>query len=223
VRRQTVIAAATAAVLAASAAVAQATTGPTDNLPKPDVHVPPRVSTPYIGHWVIDQVDEDARVDSGQIALDYTVPPGRYMIGNITLRYYDEQGRPSSFLANLYPFAETQDGGVQANILSQGSLAKLGAITLEKPDHDAMTGTITLHGDTYRVVYAAKSLDDVAKATPPPKARPLGAKRRPAQRTGGQDRGDKRDSGGTSATPQNAGAAAAMYAPAVRLAYQLTE
>jgi hypothetical protein len=217
VRRQTVIAAATAAVLAAGAgvaAVAQATTGPTDNLPKPDVHVPARVSTPYIGHWVIDQVDQDARVDSGQIALDYTLPPGRYLIGNITLRYYDEEGRPSSFLANLYPFAETKDGGVQANILSQGSLAKLGAVTIERPDHDAMTGTITLHGDTYRVVYAAKSLEDVVNATPPPKARPLGSKPRRPQRDDQPD---------ANATPANPGAAAAMYAPVVRLAYKLTE
>jgi hypothetical protein len=217
VRRQTAIAGAAAAVLAVGAAVAQATTGPTDNLPKPNVHVAPRVSTPYIGHWVIDQVDKDARIDSGQIALDYTLPPGRYLIGNITLRYFDEQGRPSSFLANLYPFAETKDGGVQANILSQGSLAKLGGVTFEKPDHDAMTGTITLHGDTYRVVYASKSLDDVAAATPPPKARALGAKPRPAQPGGGEDAGD------SSAMPENAGAAAAMYAPAVRLAYELTQ
>jgi hypothetical protein len=214
VRRQTVIAAATAAVLAAGAAVAQATTGPTDNLPKPDVHVPTRVSGPYLGHWVIDQVDEDARIDSGQIALDYTLPPGRYLIGNITLRYYDKDGRPSSFLANLYPFAETKDGGVQANILSQGSLAKLGAATFEKPDHDAMTGTITLHGDTYRVVYAAKSLEDVADAAPPPKARPLGAKAKPTQGATITK---------TDRTPENPGAAAAMYAPVVRLAYQLTE
>jgi hypothetical protein len=214
VRRQTVIAAATAAVLAAGAAVAQATTGPTDNLPKPDVHVPTRVSGPYLGHWVIDQVDKDARIDSGQIALDYTLPPGRYLIGNITLRYYDKDGRPSSFLANLYPFAETKDGGVQANILSQGSLAKLGAVTFEKPDHDAMTGTITLHGDTYRVVYAAKSLADVADAAPPPKARPLGAKGKPVQDPTRAKTDD---------TPRNPGAAAAMYAPAVRLAYQLTE
>ena len=218
-RRQSVIAAATAAVLAAGAAVAQATTGPTDNLPKPDVHVPARISTPFIGHWVIDQVDQDARIDSGQIALDYTLPPSRYLIGNITLRYYDEDGRASSFLANLYPFAPTKNGGVRANILSQGSLAKLGAVTLEKPDGDVMTGTITLHGDTYRLVYTAKSLEDVAIAKPPPQARPLGSKPRPSNRDGA-DTPPKRDE---RAAPANPGAAAAMYAPAVRLAYQLTE
>lgn len=213
-RRPTVIAAATAVLLAVAAAVAQGTTGPSDNLPKPNVQVPVRVSQAYIGHWVIDQVDEDSRIDSGQIALDYTLPPGRYLIGSITLRYYDEQGRPSSFLANLYPFAETKDGGVAASILSQGSLAKLGAVTFAKPGQDAMTGTITLHGDTYRVVYAAKSLDDVASATPPPKARPLGAQARPAQSSSG-------DASTSDAAPKNAGAAAAMYAPAVRLAYEL--
>lgn len=212
-RRPTVIAAVAAAALAVAATVAQATTGPTDNLPKPNVHVPTRVSTPYLGHWVIDQVPKDARIDSGQIALDYTLPPGRYLIGNITLRYYDQQGRPSSFLANLYPFAETGNGGVQANILSQGSLAKLGAVTFAKPRGDTLTGTITLHGDTYKVVYAAKSLADVADAAPPPKARPLGSKPRPARST---------DASGTkAATPENPGAAAAMYAPAVRLAYEL--
>jgi hypothetical protein len=202
-------------VLACAATVAQATTGPTRNLPKPDVQVPTRVSVPYIGHWVIDQVEKDSRIDSGQIALDYTLPPGRYLIGNITLRYYDSQGRPSSFLANLYPFAETHDGGVEANILSQGSLAKLGAATFTKPRGGTMTGTITLHGDTYKVVYATKSEADVASAAPPPKARPLGSKPRPA-RSGDASPADD-------ATPDNPGAASAMYAPAVRLAYQLTD
>jgi len=216
-RRQAIIAVAAIAALAAGAGAVQATTGPTQNLPKPDVHIPVRVSQPYIGHWVIDQVAAAARVDSGQIALDYTKPPGAYLIGNITLRYYDKDGRASSFLANLYPFSQTSKG-VRANILSQASLAKIGAVTMERPHGDHMNGTITLDGRTYKLVYKAKSMDAVVNAQPPPKARPLGGAS-PSQ-----------DDSTTSTTPAqsgdevpaDAGAATGLYAPLVKLAYELS-
>jgi hypothetical protein len=206
------LALATAAGVAAllAAPVALATTGPTDNLPAPKELVPSKFARIVVGHWTIAEASRASRLRSGQVAIDFAPgPPQPFLLGNIFVTTYDDNGQPDSFLANLYPF-KVRNGLVQAKIASQASLSPLGSLVFardSKPRAQVLHATLTIEGRKGEIVFRRKPHKDVVAGTLPPLAQPLG-------------------SGAATATPdENAPGPAGrtgMYAPVIAAALALT-
>ena len=142
------------------------------------------------------------------MAIDFTAqtPPQPFLIGNLLVLQYDENGQLGSFFAALYPFKATR-GHVEADIRGQGSLALIGHLVFDRTKRGAkrLGATMTVEGKRSRLVFKFKSPKDVIKSTPPPDAKPLGepsTTERPA---------DTDRSGGTG-----------LYASVVRAARELT-
>jgi hypothetical protein len=176
-RRRLALAAGVVALLAAPA-VALATTGPTDSLPAPKELVPSKYARIVVGHFTIAEAAKASRVRSGQIAIDFAPgPPQPFLVGNIFVTTYDDQGQPDSFLANLYPF-KVRNGQIQAKIASQASLAPLGSLVFDRdaqPQADTVKATLTIEGTAGEVIFKRKPHKDVVAGTLPPIAQPLGS------------------------------------------------
>jgi hypothetical protein len=223
VRRTTIAAALGAGLaLASTAGLASATTGVGTGLPQPRVLVEPAIGDQFVGRYVVTEVDRRAKITSGQIMIDYTETPNPYLVGNLTLSGFDTGGRQSTFIANVYPFS-FRNRLLRADVLSQGSNQRLGAVTFQIPTGpDTQTGTLTFKGGTYPIAY--KRLDDDTSPTAPLPLAKLIDSSPPKLEKDGLGASDKAFYGRYDLQPsdQDAGANAGFYAPVVRLAAALS-
>lgn len=221
--RRTLLATALGVGLALSAVgVAGATTGVGTGLPQPSVLVAPQIGDQFVGRFAIAQIDRRARVTSGEVSIDYTETPNPYLIGIATLYGFDSGGRQSSFVANIYPFSFTHRL-LRANILSQGSNKRLGAVTFQIPTNpNTQTGTMTINGGTYAVGYRRMN-DDTNPTAPLPPAKLVDAAP-PKLKKVGLGASNKAEYGRYALVPSDAdaGANSGLYAPVVRIASALS-
>jgi hypothetical protein len=210
-------------VAAGAATVASATTGVGTGLPEPKVKVAPDIGQQYVGRFLISAIDRRARITAGQVMVDYTETVRPYIVGNLSLYGYDNDGRQSSSVSNLYPFVY-RNGVARASILTQGSNVRIGAVSFDLPTSPTeMDGTITRDGETYDVVYTRgddddfdpdKALPDAKQIDPvPPKLTKDGA---------GPDDTAAYGRYTLAPAPNDVGTSAAIYAPIVRVADALS-
>jgi hypothetical protein len=153
-RRVRVVAAVVATALTgvAGASIAGATTGAT-GLPQPKHNVAHKIGDRFVGRFAINRISRRARIRNGEILIDYTNTSHPFMIGFLSTNGYDDAGRQSNSVANLYPFAYAK-GRMRAGIRAQGSDHVLGRVTFKRPTNpNVLTGTLTLRGHTWAVSY----------------------------------------------------------------------
>jgi hypothetical protein len=212
-----------ALALSVAVGVAGATTGP-NGTSTPKVLVPATIGNQFTGRFVVTRVDRHAKIHDGQISIDYTHTATPYLFGSVQLGSYDADGRQSTLVANLYPFAYRK-GKLHAAIYIPGSKKTVGSFTFKRPANpDLQSGTVAWHGGPYAIAYQragvgvgaappAKQVSAVA-AVAPPKLRKDGLGPKNAAYYGRYllQVGAARD----------AAADAGPYAPVVRLASALT-
>lgn len=151
--------------------VASATTGVGTGLPQPRVDVAQSDGAPFVGRWAIGAIDRHARVNSGQLMIDYTDTEKPFLIGSLAIFGYDDDGRQQSTSLITYPFSYG-NGTLSARVISQGTFARVGALRLPDPVRpDQLRGELTWRGGTWQVVFDKLPPSDLQ--TPLPQARQI--------------------------------------------------
>jgi hypothetical protein len=226
--RLLVLAVTTGVALASAVGIAAATTGP-NGTHTPRVLVQKSVGDHFTGRWTITKIEKRAMIAGGQVQIDYTITKTPYLFGTFQLQTYDDDGRQTNFVANLYPFAYA-GGTLRAEILSPGSNDKLGSMTFAMPDADpasVLQGTLTFQGGTYDVAYRRADPDapitgstgtPAAESTAPAAQAPAPAE--PTRAGLGAGAADRYEVAPEAA---DAGASSGLYAPVVRVAAALVD
>lgn len=134
-----------------------ATTGASTGLPEPKVKVLRADGEPFEGRYVLTAVDRTAQITGGQIQVGYTETAHPFLVGFAEFASFDTDGRKSLWTANLYPFTYAK-GKLRADVLSQASDDRLGALVLDQPKGTTLTGTLTVAGVPHAVAF--RRIDD---------------------------------------------------------------
>lgn len=147
-------------LLSATAGVASATTGPGYLQRPPKYKISAAAYNPYQGRYLTSSIAPGAKIISAELYLG--VAESGYAAGGLSIYYYDAQGQPSTFLANIYNIHQVGNH-LASDIVGTGGIPTYGHLNFRRVGRN-LVGQIDgpPHGGPYAIAFRY-----VAAAEPP--------------------------------------------------------
>jgi|SwirhisoilCB1_FD_contig_81_1674875_length_3069_multi_3_in_0_out_0_2 hypothetical protein len=131
--------------------VAQATTGPSTNMPK-TFKVQSKFAGKFVGQYTLKSVPTASKIKSAALGIEVNDRGFLYGIGQFY--GYDQSGSQISWVATLYHFKEVGKSNVMKfDLLSSSLTVVLGHMSATPPKKGTLKGSIVLDGHTYPIVF----------------------------------------------------------------------
>jgi len=134
-----------------TAHVAQATTGPSANMPK-TFKVKSQFAGKFVGQYILKSIPAASRIKSAALGIEVNDKGFLYGIGQFY--GYDQSGNQTSWVATLYHFKEVgKSNEMKFDLLSSSLTIVLGHMSATPPKKSTLKGSIVLDGHTYPIVF----------------------------------------------------------------------
>lgn len=134
-----------------TAPVAQATTGPSANMPK-TFKVKSQFAGQFVGQYILKSVPAASRIKSAALGIEVNNRGFLYGIGQFY--GYDESGNQISWIATLYHFRQVgKTNEMKFDLLSSSLTIVLGRMSATPPKKSTLKGSIVLNGHTYPIAF----------------------------------------------------------------------